>query len=163
MKKLTLIGGAALLAFSSFAQSAEEAAGCGIGSQIFEGRSGKGENIVAGILNILIIPNTFFMTTGGGILGCDPTQEVRRDELTEIFVAQNMDQLTTETAQGSGEYLNVLAALLGVPESDVPRFTSLAQSRFDALFLEGNNASNVIAQLQVAMADDQHLAPFAVN
>jgi len=149
MKKLTLIGGAALLAFSSFAQSAEEAAGCGIGSQIFEGRSGKGENIVAAILNVIIIPNTFFMTTGGGLLGCDPTQEVRRDELTEIFVAQNMDQLTT--------------ALLGVPESDVPRFTNLAQSRFDALFLEGNDASNVIAQLQVAMADDQHLAPFAVN
>ena len=104
MKKLTLIGGAALLAFSSFAHSAEEGAGCGIGSQIFEGRNGKGENIAAAILNVILIPNTFFITTGDGILGCDPTQAVQRDEITETFVAQNMDQLTTETAQGSGEY-----------------------------------------------------------
>ena len=163
MKKLTLIGGAALLAFGSFAHSADESAGCGIGAQIFEGRSGKGVNIAAAILNNILIPNTFFMTTGDGILGCDPTQTVERGELTEIFVAQNMDQLTTESAKGSGEYLNVLAALLGVPENEVARFTVLAQAEFDALFLEGNNAANVIAHLQVAMANDQRLAPFAVN
>ena len=163
MKKLTLIGAAAMLALSSHAHSAEEAAGCGIGAQVFDGQSGKGTNIVAGILNVILIPNTFFITTGGGLLGCDPTQTVQRDELTEIFVAQNMDQLTTETAKGSGEYLNVLAALLGVPESEVPRFTDLAQAEFDTLFTEGNNAASVIASLQLAMANDQHLSQFSAD
>ncbi len=163
MNKLTLIGGAALLACSSFAHSAEEGAGCGIGAQVMKGQTGKGANIAAAILNNIVIPNTFFMTTGGGIMGCDPTQVVQRDEFTEIFVAQNLDQLTTDTAKGSGDYLNVLATLLGVPESELPHFTDLAQAQFDTLFLEGNNAAEVIQSLQVAMANDQKLAPFAVN
>jgi len=61
------------------------------------------------------------------------------------------------------DYLNVLASLLGVPETELPRFSSLAQSQFDTLFLDGNQASDVISSLQVAMSSDQHLAPFALN
>lgn len=163
MNQITLIGGAALLAFSSFAHSAEEGPGCGIGAEVFKGQNGKAANIFAAVVNQIFIPNTIFITTGGGVLGCDPTQTVEREELTEIFVAQNMDQLTTETAQGSGEYLTVLAALMGVPESEIPRFSDLAQAEFDALFQEGNDAANVIAQLHVVMANDQYLAPFALN
>jgi len=163
MKKLTLIGSAALLAVSSFAHSAEEGGGCGLGAMVMEGKSGKGAHIVAAILNGLIVPNTTFMTTGGGMMGCDPTQVVEREEFTEIFVAQNMDQITTDTAKGSGEYLNVLASLMGVPESELPRFTDLAQAQFDSLFLEGHDAATVISSLQLAMANDQRLAPFAVN
>jgi len=164
MKKLIgLVGGAALLTAGSFANAAEEGAGCGIGTVVMDGQSGKGPNIVASILNVILIPNTFFMTTGGGLLGCDPTQEVRVDEVREIFVAQNMDQLTTETAQGNGEYLTVLAVLMGVPESEVSHFNEMAQAHFDSLFVQGNDAADVIASLQTAMADDQQLASFALN
>ncbi len=162
MKKLALIGGAALLTFGSLAYSAEESSGCGVGSEILAGRDTKGANIAAAILNTVFL-NTVFMTTGGGILGCDPTQTVQRDELTQIFVAQNMDQLTTDTAKGSGDHLMVLAVLLGVPDSDVPRFTMLAQNEFDNLFLDGNNAASVIQSLQVAMANDQKLSQYAMN
>jgi len=158
MKKLTLICSAALLAMGSFAHAAEDGAGCGLGAVVMEGKEGKGAHIAASLLNVLIIPNTFFMTTGGGIMGCDPTQTVQREEVTEIFVAQNMDQITTDTAKGSGDYLNVLATLLGVPESDLPRFTSLAQSQFDNVFIDGNDAAGVISSLQVAMANDQYFS-----
>jgi len=163
MNKLKMIGAAALLAFGPLAHAAEEGAGCGIGAQIMKGQSGKGAHIVALLLNNYFVPNTTFMTTGGGMMGCDPTQTVKREEATEIFVAQNMDQITTDTAKGSGDYLHVLAALLGVPESELPRFTSLAQAEFDSLFLEGNDAAHVISSLQVAMTKDQHLSQFAVN
>lgn len=163
MKKFTtLMGSAALLAVSSVSHSAEEGSGCGVGSLLLDGQSGKGSHIVAAIVNGLL-PNTFTMTTGGGVLGCDPTQAVEVDVIRETFVAQNMDQLTTETAKGSGEYLTVLAALMGVPQSEVPHFTDLAQSHFDALFVKGNDAADVIASLQGAMANDQQLAPFAIN
>ena len=167
MKKLTaLIGGATFLAMGSVAQASDDGAGCGVGAQVMNGQSGKGANIAAAIINVIadgFVPRTFFMTTGGGILGCDPTQEVRVEEVREIFVAQNMDQLTTETAQGNGEYLTVLAVLLGVPESDVPHFSGVAQAHFDTLFMQGNDAAEVIASLQTAMADDLQLAPFAIN
>lgn len=163
MKKFALIGGAAILACSSLAHSAEEGAGCGIGSVLLEGKEGKGANIVAAVLNTFIIPNTFFMTTGGGLLGCDPTQTVQREELTEIFVAQNMDQLTTDTAKGSGDYLTTLAALMEVPEGDVPHFAALAQNQFDALFMDGNNAAGVIESLHMAMQNDPKLSQIALN
>jgi len=163
MKKMTLMGAVLLAASCSFAHAAEEGAGCGLGASVMEGKGGKGTNMAAAILNNIIIANTFFMTTGDGMMGCDPTQVIQRDELTEIFVAQNMDQITTDTAKGSGDYLNVLASLLGVPETELPRFSSLAQSQFDTLFLDGNQASDVISSLQVAMSSDQHLAPFALN
>ena len=75
MNQITLIGGAALLAFSSFAHSAEEGPGCGIGAEVFKGQNGKAANIFAAVVNQIFIPNTIFITTGGGVLGCDPTQD----------------------------------------------------------------------------------------
>ncbi len=163
MKKLTTLVCAGLLALGTQVHAAEDGAGCGLGAVVMKDQSGKGAHIAAAILNGLVIPNSFFMTTGGGIMGCDPTQVVEREEVTEIFVAQNMDQLSTDTAKGRGEYLNILATLMGVPESELPRFTDLAQAQFDALFIEGNDAASVIASLQVAMANDDILAPFALN
>lgn len=161
MKKLTILASAAVLALASHqAMSQEDGPGCGVGSMVMDGKSGKGSHIVAAFLNGLFT-NTFSMTTGA--LGCDPTQVVQLEEARQIFVAENMDQLSTETAKGSGDYLYALATLMGVPESEQSHFNSLAQSQFDALFHEGSDASSVISTLQLAMANDDRLAPHALN
>ncbi|MFT5046018.1 MAG: hypothetical protein ACI8UP_002996, partial [Porticoccaceae bacterium] len=112
MKKLIVSSVVVLLSVMPLAHAENTGAGCGLGSVIMEGKDGKGANIAASIFNVFPIPNTFFMTTGGGIMGCDPTQTVQNDQATEIFVARNMDQLSTEAAQGGGDYLNVLADLM---------------------------------------------------
>jgi len=64
MNQITLIGGAALLAFSSFAHSAEEGPGCGIGAEVFKGQNGKAANIFAAVVNQIFIPNTIFTKYG---------------------------------------------------------------------------------------------------
>lgn len=165
MKKL--IASTALLVVTALpvaqVQAQETGAGCGIGAAIMEGKSGKGAQIVAGILNNLILPATFFMTTGDGMMGCDPTQTVKRDEVTEIFVASNMDQLSTEVAQGGGDYLNVLAELMGIAEEDKAAFQQVAQQNYDQLFLTDGSAKSVIQSIETAMLAHDNLAKYSVN
>jgi len=163
MKKTLLIGATVLLACSPIVQAQDSGAGCGLGAEILEGKSGKGSNIAAAILNGLIIPNTTFMTTGGGMMGCDPTQSVSNEQATEVFVAHNMDQLSSEVAQGDGESLEVLAELMGIAEEDLPAFQKLAQQNFDSLFGANSDAKNVIESMELAMLSDDTLAKYRVN
>lgn len=166
MKNLLAISAAAVLVTTTMApiaQAEETGGGCGLGAVILEGKSGKGAHIAASILNGLIIPNTTFMTTGGGIMGCDPTQTVSNEQATEVFVASNMDQISTEAAQGNGEYLDVLAQLMGIADADRDAFKLLAQDNYDQLFATDNDAKLVIESMQTAMLTDSDLSKYAVN
>lgn len=168
MKKLSLkkagaLGAVLLLTAAPFVQAEETGSGCGLGAEVLAGKSGKGANIAAAILNNLVIPNTTFMTTGGGLMGCDPTQTVRNEEATEIFVASNMDQLSSEVAQGGGEYVDVLAGLMGIADEDREAFQQVAQQNYDSLFANGGDARRVIDSMQTAMLSDSNLSKYAVN
>ena len=163
MKKLIVSSVVVLLSAVPFSHAEETGAGCGLGAVVMEGKDGKGANIAASILNNIAIPNTFFMTTGDGIMGCDPTQTVQNDQATEIFVARNMDQLTTEAAQGGGDYLNVLADMLGIADQDRDAFRKVTQENFDQLFLNNGDAKGVIKTIETAMLNDSSLAKYAIN
>ena len=162
MKKMTMLGASMALVLSGLANAEDTGSGCGLGAEILEGKSGKGSNIAAAILNNLVIPNTTFMTTGGGMMGCDPTQTVRNEQATEIFVASNLDQISSEAAQGGGDYLDVLANMLGIEERDRSDFHALAQQNYDALF-SGGSAGDMLQSLQTAMLADDTLSKYAVN
>jgi len=163
MNKLIISSAVVLLSTLPLAHAEDTGAGCGIGSVVLEGREGKGANIAAAVLNNFLIPNTFFMTTGGGIMGCDPTQTVQNDKATEIFVARNLDQLSTEAAQGGGDYLNVLADLMGIANEDRAAFRKVTQDNFDQLFLTNGDAKRVINTIEIAMLNDSNLAKYAIN
>lgn len=163
MKKLIISSVVVLLSATPLAHADNSGAGCGLGSVILEGKEGRGANIAAGILNGFPIPNTFFMTTGGGIMGCDPTQTVQNEQATEVFVARNMDQLSTDAAQGGGDYLNVLAGLMGIADNDLNAFRKVTQDNFDQLFLNEGDARRVIQTIESAMLNDSKLAKYAVN
>jgi len=157
-KSLTILASLALISASGV-YAAETGAGCGLGAQVMDGKSGKGANIAAALLNNLVIPNTTFMTTGDGMMGCDPTQTVQRDEARKIFVASNMDKLTIDAAQGNGAHLDALAHLIGVEANDMEAFQHMAQSRFDNLFGSGQ-ADQVLAAIDQAMSSDTVLAKY---
>lgn len=164
MKKFIALSATLMIAAVPFAAQAQETgSGCGLGAIVLEGKEGKGSHIAAALLNNLVIPNTIFMTTGGGLMGCDPTQTVKNEEATEIFVASNMDQLSTEVAQGGGEYLNVLADLMGIADEDRAAFHIVAQQNYDALFLTDGDAKGVIESIETAMLSDSSLSKYAVN
>lgn len=163
MRKLIAISAALLVTAMPVVQAQDTGSGCGLGAQVLNGQSGKGAHIAAAILNGIAIPNTTFMTTGGGLMGCDPTQTVKKEEATEIFVASNMDQLSTEVAQGGGEYLNVLADLMGIADEDRAAFQDIAQQNYDALFLSDGDARRVIETIETAMLNDSSLSKYALN
>ncbi|MFK8076405.1 MAG: DUF3015 family protein [Granulosicoccus sp.] len=162
MKKLIACSAMLLVSATPLVQAQEDGAGCGLGSVVMEGKEGKSANIAAALLNT-VVPNTFFMTTGDGLMGCDPTQTVQNDEATEIFVARNMDQLSSEAAQGGGDYLNVLAELMGIADEDRDAFKKVTQDNFDQLFLNSDDAKGVIETIEIAMLNDSSLAKYAIN
>ena len=157
------IGIAAWIVAAPSVHAQETGSGCGLGAEVLEGKSGKGSHIAAAILNGLVIPNTFFMTTGDGLMGCDPTQTVKNEEATEIFVASNLDRLSSEIAQGNGEYLNVLAELIGIAEEDKAAFKQIAQQNYDSLFDAEGDARRVIQSIETAMSGVSSLSKYAVN
>jgi len=163
MKKLIAVSAALMISTAPAIYAQEDGAGCGLGSTILKGQHSKTANVVASIINNLIVPNTLFMTTGGGVLGCDPTQTVQNEQATEIFVASNMDQLSSEVARGDGDYLNVLAALMGIAAEDQAAFKKVTQNNFDQLFLGNGDAKQVIETIELAMLNDTALAKYAIN
>ena len=160
MKMLIALSATLLVTAMPVAQAQETGAGCGVGSTIFDGKSGKGENIAAAFINASSSQTTS-MTSG--LLGCDPTQTVGKDQATEIFVANNLDQLSSEVAQGGGEYLTVLADLMGIADEDRVTFHRVAQENYDSLFLIDSDAKRVIKSMEVAMLNDTNLSKYAVN
>ena len=160
MKMLIALGATLLVTAMPIAQAQETGAGCGLGSTLLDGKSDRGVNIAAAFINASA-SQTFSMTSG--ILGCDVTQVVGNDQATEIFVASNMDQLSSEVAQGGGEYLTVLAELMGIADEDRVAFHRVAQENYDSLFLTNGDAKLVIKSMEVAMLNDTSLSKYAVN
>jgi hypothetical protein len=160
MKKTVLaISLLLMVSGGSVAFAEETGAGCGIGKVLMEGKTGTSNNVVAAILNTILIPNTFFMTTG--ILGCDTTQTVQKEEVREVFVASNMDNLSQDIAQGQGDYLTALATVMGVDKKDEQAFYTLTQEQYGELFSSTQvNARQMLATLDNALLSDPALAKY---
>lgn len=168
MKKKILIlamAAAAGLAAQTAMAGSGSGAGCGLGKMIMDGKSGKGANITAAIVNVVLIPNTFFMTTaasmGEEILGCDPSKTVMKEEQQKSFIASNMDELSRDIAQGKGNHIDALVALMGVGEQDKSAFITMTREEFGTLFPETTaSAEQVLSSLQVAMLSRPELGKY---
>jgi len=166
MKKTSVVLLAAAMGVSApLAFAGEQGAGCGIGKVVLEGKSTKGSNIVASILNDVLIPRTFFMSTaatmGEPLLGCDPTKTVLKDAEKERFVASNMDNLSQEMAQGQGAHLEALASVMGIADEDRSAFFSMTQEEYASLLPRSDaGAGEMLASLNGAMLRHPQLAKY---
>ena len=157
----SLLASIILLAAATSLSADETAAGCGIGKQIMQGKSGKSNNIVAAILNDALIPKTFFMTTGDGTLGCDPSETVKNEQPRETFVAANLDGLSEDIAKGQGDHLSALAQVMGIEDEDKPSFYSLTQSHYETLFdQDSTSAKQMLSALDNALLRTPNLAKY---
>lgn len=163
MKKFVMAACCVLaLGSATAAYAGEKSGGCGIGKEIMAGKTGLGPNLVAAILNNILIPNTFFMSTG--ILGCDTTKSVKNEQQGETFVASNMDTLAVEMAQGNGDHLAALASILGVADQDKSAFFSLAKDQYEPLFsATGATPSDVLTTFNTAMLNDPRLSQYVAQ
>lgn len=154
LKKLAL---AAVLAVGSTAAFADRDVGCGIGSQVWAGQSGKVPKILAGTTNGLFANQSFGITFG--TLGCSGTGTVTAQAVT--FTNENAETLARDMAVGEGESLNVLASLLNIKAEDKARFFAVSKQNFSEIYSADNKDSlQVLASLQTVMAKDDVLKAY---
>jgi len=73
----------------------------------------------------------------------------------DIFVAINLENLKADMAQGRGEYLESLSALLEVPPDRKSEFSRLAQEQYRVL---GTADGNTVAKALTGLSDSlRHL------
>lgn len=133
--------------------------GCGLGATVFEGQSGLFPNILAATTNGTSGNQTFGLTSGTS--GCDAEAVVTNEYQRKVFVANNLDNLSQEMAQGQGDHLASLATLMGVAKEDQSAFYSFTQSQYGSLFNTSEvSADQVIAALDSAMMQDASMAKY---
>ncbi len=163
------IAGIALMTLAlglSPAMAEETGAGCGIGKIVLEGKSGRDKHLIAAVLNDIIFPRTYSMTTAAILdepfLGCDPTQTVMRDEERDSFLASNIDSLSQEAAQGHGTHLAALADIIGIDQADQDSFFGLTQQHYDSIFVASEQSpQQLMASLNAAMAQHPTLSRYS--
>ena len=154
LKKLALV---AVVALGSTAAFADRDVGCGIGSQVWAGQSGKIPKLLAGTTNGLFANQLFGITFG--TLGCSGTGTVTAQAVT--FTNENAESLARDMAVGQGESLNVLAELLNIQSSDKARFFAVSKANFAEIYSAENQSSiQVLESLQKVMAKDEVLKAY---
>jgi hypothetical protein len=121
-----------VMAFSGVAFAQKTNTGCGLGYMIFKGKDGLVSQTFAATTNGTFGTQTFGITSGTS--ECDQYKQLYTSERLNIFVADNMDSLAKDIAQGSGEYLNTLAVLMEVPEGQRADFYSRLQGNFSQIY-----------------------------
>ena len=106
--------------------------GCGLGSMIFEGQNGLMSQTVAATSNGIFGNQTFGITSG--TFNCEQYKTFTYNEKLDTFVADNMDNLARDIARGQGEYLNTLAVLMEVPDTQKAAFRSHLQAHFSDIY-----------------------------
>ena len=154
LKKIVL---AAVLAVGSTAAFADRDAGCGVGSQVWAGQSGKLPKLLAATTNGIFANQLFGITFG--TLGCSGTGTVTAQAVT--FTNENAETLARDMAVGQGESLNVLAELLNIKSEDKARFFAVSKQNFSEIYSSKNQDSlQVLASLQAVMAKDDVLKAY---
>ena len=155
MKKVIIAG---LMVLTPLAAQATNSAGCGVGSQLFDGQSGLAPNVLAATTNGISGNNTFGMSSG--TLGCDQNDTVTA--AADTFLDANMERVARDMATGEGEALETLATLMGVEAADRATFYSVSQSNFKTIYSRDDvSSSEVLASLKAVMSSDATLAKYA--
>jgi hypothetical protein len=135
MKKLAYVLGAVVVVvvLSGVSWAVDQKnTGCGLGSMVFEGQNGLVSQTSAATTNGTFGNQTFGITSGTS--NCEQYKTFTYNEKVNTFVADNMDNLARDIARGRGEYLNTLAVLMEVPDTQKGAFHSLLQAHFSDIY-----------------------------
>ena len=146
----------------SISANAGNSAGCGIGSMLFNGHKGLGSNVLAVTTNGTSGNQTFGISTG--TLGCDQNDVVRsRAGNLFTFADENLNEIAADSSKGSGEYINSVASIIKIKESDKNHFFKVVQNNFSTIFSSSNiNTKDLIANLNQVMKNDKILSSYAI-
>ncbi len=104
--------------------------GVGIGTVIFEGHEGLISQVCAATTNGIYGNQTFAITSG--TLDAEQPTELWASKQLNNFVAENMNGLAQDIAQGQGESLEAICSILAVEDADA--FNSKLQENFGDIY-----------------------------
>jgi hypothetical protein len=129
------------LSFTAFVSTTahagvQEAAGCGVGTEVFKGKQGLLYNLLATTTNGLLfgtVSQTF------GLINCPKDATIT----TKIasFIEFNKPQLAVEVAQGKGDRLAAIVEMYGVKEADRQVAITALKANQVAIFSQTSTAS----------------------
>ena len=155
MKKIALFAATTALLFSGSAM-AEDSTGCGVGSMIFDGKSGVGPQVLAVTTNGSTGNQTFGISSG--TLGCDQNGTISSSEKIGMFTGDNMEKLAMDMSRGEGEALATVADMLEVRSEDRADFYAAAKANFARIYTSSDvTAGEVVANLNAVLAADDKL------
>lgn len=139
--------------------AAKDSTGCGVGSMIFDGKSGIASQVLAVTTNGSTGNQTFGITSG--TLGCDKDGTISSGAKLSMFTSENLDKLAQNMAVGEGESLATLADMIGIADEDKAAFYAATKTHFDAIFAsEDVTARDVLVALEAVMANDEALVRY---
>jgi hypothetical protein len=159
---LTIIalGAALALVPASFAQAAT----CGIGNRIWEGKDGTGAKLLQSTTNFWTMKA---ISTTFGIAGCEKGEKLAvnsPDEEVLHFASRNLDRLARDMSRGSGGHLDVLTTLMYVGEEDRVAFQSFTRQNFAAIFSHDDvTVGEVLGTLHRLLAEDEKLSVYVTS
>ena len=152
------LAGTIALSGAAMAQDSGQTAdstGCGVGTLLFEGKSGVAPQVMAVTTNGVLY-NTFSVTSGTA--GCNQNGVVALPANVRVVVASNLDGLARDVAKGEGEALDSLADAMTIDEADMLRFRTALKGNFTRIFPTDNVSSEEVwAHIYAVMNEDQTL------
>lgn len=153
----------AVLAFASIASAAMGGSnpniGCGWGTSLWEGKTDKKLFALFGATTNGTYTQTFGISSETA--GCSVKGGwVRNEKKQAAYAEVNLQKLSTEMAQGGGEYLNAFATLMGAKdEATRKEFIAFTQKNYDRLFPASNtDSATMLKNLRAAMLTNPKLA-----
>lgn len=163
MRRMWLVVGLLAATASSAAMAAgADSTGCGLGTMIFEGQSGRVPQILAVTTNGTFGNQTFGITSG--TLGCVSDGTVKPAQRMAMFMGANMDKVAQDMSRGDGEALRTLADLKGVEPADRAAFYRTAQANVGRIFPSDQvTAGEALHELDVVLAESPELRRYAAT
>ena len=163
MKKFTYLASAAVISLAIAGNANAESTGCGLGTMLFDGNKGVAPNVLAVTTNNVTSGNQTFGISSG-TLGCnrDDVIDSRGGKLFS-FANDNLSELAADTSKGEGEYLNIVAAIIGIKKEDKEHFFITMQENFSTIFPNENiKTANVVLSVKEVMQKDQILKSYKI-
>lgn len=139
---------------------ADSVGGCGLGSKLFDTQKGVFPQVLAVTTNGTFGNQTFGISSG--TLGCEQDGTVKSNWKTALFIDGNKHRLARDMSMGSGETLDSLAHLMGIPEEHRAQFGRTTQANLAKIFPSDDvPTEQVMLSLKEVMGSERDLAQYA--